>query len=132
MDVIELNEAFAAQALAVTRDLGIKDGSTQVNPNGGAIALGHPLGASGARVRSIASQGGILCQHLFQMMQPSITQLLVMRINLRLFFQIRWGLIMGCGNSNLIILKMITLLFAMTRVVMVHLLHLKGLITSSN
>ena len=50
MDVIELNEAFAAQALAVTRDLGIKDGSTQVNPNGGAIALGHPLGASGARL----------------------------------------------------------------------------------
>ena len=42
MDVIELNEAFAAQALAVTRDLGIKDGSTQVNPNGGAIAIGHP------------------------------------------------------------------------------------------
>lgn len=50
MDLIELNEAFAAQALAVTRDLGIKDGSTQVNPNGGAIALGHPLGASGARL----------------------------------------------------------------------------------
>lgn len=50
MDVIELNEAFAAQALAVTRDLGIADGSTQVNPNGGAIAIGHPLGASGARL----------------------------------------------------------------------------------
>ena len=54
MDVIELNEAFAAQALAVTRDLGIKDGSTQVNPNGGAIAIGHPLGASGARLITTA------------------------------------------------------------------------------
>ncbi|TCB73069.1 3-oxoadipyl-CoA thiolase [Acinetobacter sp. ANC 3781] len=54
MDVIELNEAFAAQALAVTRDLGIEDGSTQVNPNGGAIALGHPLGASGARLVTTA------------------------------------------------------------------------------
>ena len=54
MDVIELNEAFAAQALAVTRDLGIADGSTQVNPNGGAIALGHPLGASGARLVTTA------------------------------------------------------------------------------
>ncbi|MCW8039627.1 3-oxoadipyl-CoA thiolase [Acinetobacter entericus] len=50
MDVIELNEAFAAQALAVTRDLGLEDGSEKVNPNGGAIALGHPLGASGARL----------------------------------------------------------------------------------
>ena len=49
MDVIELNEAFAAQALAVTRDLGLADGAEHVNPNGGAIALGHPLGASGAR-----------------------------------------------------------------------------------
>jgi acetyl-CoA acyltransferase len=54
MDVIELNEAFAAQALAVTRDLGIKDGAEQVNPNGGAIALGHPLGASGARLVTTA------------------------------------------------------------------------------
>ena len=54
MDVIELNEAFAAQALAVTRDLGIEDGSTKVNPNGGAIALGHPLGASGARLVTTA------------------------------------------------------------------------------
>ena len=43
MDVIELNEAFAAQALAVTRDLGLPDDSNKVNPNGGAIALGHPL-----------------------------------------------------------------------------------------
>ncbi|MGV2456899.1 UNVERIFIED_CONTAM: 3-oxoadipyl-CoA thiolase, partial [Acinetobacter seifertii] len=50
MDVIELNEAFAAQALAVTRDLGLPDDSNKVNPNGGAIALGHPLGASGARL----------------------------------------------------------------------------------
>jgi 3-oxoadipyl-CoA thiolase len=50
MDVIELNEAFAAQALAVTRDLGLADDDTRINPNGGAIALGHPLGASGARL----------------------------------------------------------------------------------
>lgn len=50
MDVIELNEAFAAQALACTRDLGLADDSDRVNPNGGAIALGHPLGASGARL----------------------------------------------------------------------------------
>lgn len=50
MDVIELNEAFAAQALAVTRDLGLADDAPHVNPNGGAIALGHPLGASGARL----------------------------------------------------------------------------------
>ncbi|GAA5008063.1 3-oxoadipyl-CoA thiolase [Acinetobacter puyangensis] len=50
MDVIELNEAFAAQSLAVTRDLGLADEDTRINPNGGAIALGHPLGASGARL----------------------------------------------------------------------------------
>lgn len=49
-DVIELNEAFAAQALAVTRDLGLEDDSAKVNPQGGAIALGHPLGMSGARL----------------------------------------------------------------------------------
>ncbi len=49
-DVVELNEAFAAQGLAVTRDLGLPDGSPKVNPNGGAIALGHPLGMSGARL----------------------------------------------------------------------------------
>ncbi|OTG66492.1 3-oxoadipyl-CoA thiolase [Acinetobacter silvestris] len=54
MDVIELNEAFAAQALAVTRDLGLADGAEHVNPNGGAIALGHPLGASGARLVTTA------------------------------------------------------------------------------
>ena len=54
MDVIELNEAFAAQALAVTRDLGLQDGEARVNPNGGAIAIGHPLGASGARLVTTA------------------------------------------------------------------------------
>jgi len=54
MDVIELNEAFAAQALAVTRDLGLPDDAAHVNPNGGAIAIGHPLGASGARLATTA------------------------------------------------------------------------------
>ena len=54
MDVIELNEAFAAQGLAVTRELGLPDDATHVNPNGGAIALGHPLGASGARLATTA------------------------------------------------------------------------------
>ena len=54
MDVIELNEAFAAQALAVTRDLGLADNEARVNPNGGAIAIGHPLGASGARLVTTA------------------------------------------------------------------------------
>ncbi|HSC97609.1 MAG TPA: 3-oxoadipyl-CoA thiolase [Casimicrobiaceae bacterium] len=54
MDVIELNEAFAAQALAVTRDLQLPDDAPHVNPNGGAIALGHPLGASGARLVTTA------------------------------------------------------------------------------
>jgi 3-oxoadipyl-CoA thiolase len=62
-DVIELNEAFAAQALAVVRQLGIADGAPHLNPNGGAIALGHPLGASGARlaltaVRQLEATGG--------------------------------------------------------------------------
>ena len=54
MDVIELNEAFAAQGLAVTRDLGLSDDDPRVNPNGGAIAIGHPLGASGARLAMTA------------------------------------------------------------------------------
>jgi len=54
MDVIELNEAFAAQALGVTRQLGLKDDDARVNPNGGAIAIGHPLGASGARLVTTA------------------------------------------------------------------------------
>lgn len=54
MDVIELNEAFAAQGLAVLRALGLKDNEVHVNPNGGAIALGHPLGASGARLVTTA------------------------------------------------------------------------------
>jgi acetyl-CoA acyltransferase len=54
-DVIELNEAFAAQALAVLRELGLGDDAPHVNPNGGAIALGHPLGASGARLATTAT-----------------------------------------------------------------------------
>jgi len=56
IDVIELNEAFAAQALAVTRQLGLADDDARVNPNGGAIALGHPLGASGARLATTAAR----------------------------------------------------------------------------
>ncbi len=63
MDVVELNEAFASQALAVLRDLGVADDAPHVNPNGGAIAIGHPLGASGARlviaaVRQLQRTGG--------------------------------------------------------------------------
>jgi 3-oxoadipyl-CoA thiolase len=63
MDVIELNEAFAVQALAVLRQLGLPDDAAHVNPNGGAIALGHPLGASGARLvltalRQLEASGG--------------------------------------------------------------------------
>lgn len=54
MDVIELNEAFASQALAVLRELGLPDDAAHVNPNGGAIAIGHPLGASGARLVTTA------------------------------------------------------------------------------
>src|SRR5690606_523537 len=56
MDVIELNEAFAAQGLAVLRDLGLADDDPRVNPNGGAIALGHPLGMSGARLLITATE----------------------------------------------------------------------------
>ena len=55
MDVVELNEAFAAQGLAVLRELGIEDDAAHVNPNGGAIALGHPLGMSGARLVTTAA-----------------------------------------------------------------------------
>src|SRR6202007_152539 len=54
MDVIELNEAFAAQGLAVLKLLGLREDDPRVNPNGGAIALGHPLGASGARLVTTA------------------------------------------------------------------------------
>ena len=54
-DVIELNEAFASQGLATLRDLGIADDDPRVNPNGGAIALGHPLGMSGARITGTAA-----------------------------------------------------------------------------
>jgi 3-oxoadipyl-CoA thiolase len=54
IDILELNEAFAAQALAVMRELGLPDDATHVNPNGGAIAIGHPLGASGARLVTTA------------------------------------------------------------------------------
>jgi acetyl-CoA acetyltransferase len=56
IDLIELNEAFAAQVLAVTRALGLPDDSDKVNPNGGAIALGHPLGMSGARLALTATR----------------------------------------------------------------------------
>jgi acetyl-CoA acetyltransferase len=56
MDVIELNEAFAAQGLAVLRQLGVADDAPHVNPNGGAIALGHPLGMSGARLALTATE----------------------------------------------------------------------------
>src|SRR5699024_1839845 len=55
MDIIELNEAFAAQCLAVLRELGIDDDDERVNPNGGAIALGHPLGMTGARLLQTAA-----------------------------------------------------------------------------
>jgi acetyl-CoA acetyltransferase len=56
LSVIELNEAFAAQGLAVLRQLGIADDDPRVNPNGGAIALGHPLGMSGARLAMTATE----------------------------------------------------------------------------
>ena len=54
MNVIELNEAFASQGLAVLREFGVPDDAPHVNPNGGAIAIGHPLGASGARLVTTA------------------------------------------------------------------------------
>lgn len=56
MDVVELNEAFASQALAVIRELGLEDDAAHINPNGGAIALGHPLGMSGARLAMTAAR----------------------------------------------------------------------------
>ena len=75
MDVIELNEAFAAQALAVTRDLGLADDAAHVNPNGGAIAIGHPLGASGARFVTTATyrlqtQGALRSLHHVHRRRP--------------------------------------------------------------
>jgi acetyl-CoA acetyltransferase len=55
MDIIELNEAFAAQSLACIRTWGLADNDTRINPNGGAIAIGHPLGMSGARILNTAA-----------------------------------------------------------------------------
>jgi acetyl-CoA acetyltransferase len=55
MDVIEINEAFAAQVLACTREMGLADDDPRINPNGGAIAIGHPLGMSGARILQTAA-----------------------------------------------------------------------------
>jgi acetyl-CoA acetyltransferase family protein len=55
MDIIELNEAFSAQALACIREWGLKDNDSRINPNGGAIALGHPLGVSGTRILQTAA-----------------------------------------------------------------------------
>ncbi len=55
MDIIELNEAFSAQALACIREMGLKDNDARINPNGGAIALGHPLGVSGTRIIQTAA-----------------------------------------------------------------------------
>ena len=70
--VIELNEAFAAQALAVTRALGIEDGDSRVNPNGGAIALGHPLGMSGARLAFTAASELTLTQEKYALVTMCI------------------------------------------------------------
>ena len=70
--VIELNEAFAAQALAVTRALGIEDGDSRVNPNGGAIALGHPLGMSGARLAFTAATELTLTQEKYALVTMCI------------------------------------------------------------
>ncbi len=55
IDIIELNEAFAAQSLACIRTWGLKDDDSRINPNGGAIALGHPLGMSGSRILGTAA-----------------------------------------------------------------------------
>ena len=55
MDIIELNEAFAGQSLGVTRKLGLKDNDSRLNPNGGAIAIGHPLGMTGQRLLQTAT-----------------------------------------------------------------------------
>jgi len=55
MDIIEINEAFAAQVLACTRELGLADDDARINPNGGAIALGHPLGVTGTRILQTAA-----------------------------------------------------------------------------
>ena len=55
MDIIELNEAFSAQSLACIREMGLKDDDARINPNGGAIALGHPLGVSGTRIVQTAA-----------------------------------------------------------------------------
>ena len=55
MEIIELNEAFAAQAIACTRKMGLEDNDPRINPNGGAIALGHPLGVSGSRILQTAA-----------------------------------------------------------------------------
>ena len=55
IDIIELNEAFAAQSLACTRELGLADDDPRINPNGGAIAIGHPLGMSGTRILQTAA-----------------------------------------------------------------------------
>src|SRR5690606_26784725 len=55
MDIIEINEAFAAQSLACTRKLGLVDDDARINPNGGAIALGHPLGMTGSRILQMAA-----------------------------------------------------------------------------
>ena len=70
--IIELNEAFAAQALAVTRALGIEDGDSRVNPNGGAIALGHPLGMSGARLAFTAATELALTQEKYALVTMCI------------------------------------------------------------
>ena len=70
--IIELNEAFAAQALAVTRALGIEDGDSRVNPNGGAIALGHPLGMSGARLAFTAASELTLTQEKYALVTMCI------------------------------------------------------------